>query len=240
MKLQFTLILILLVPVAGFTQMNSSWDIIAGVDYSNSILFAQRNTGLRNVAGVMNDSQQGKLNWRLGGNYNMRVGSNAFFKTGIRLASVGYVYANDNLTWGSEHNGMGGHSPDPDLPHSARFSFDYWFIEIPVAFRFERGNDKFSTYFEAGVSPSIYILSRQIIKIDNDKTIRFSQGNQFHQFNIIHLVGTFAWGINYNISERVQLFAQPTLRFHLTPIADSPIEEYLYNVGLEMGTRWKI
>jgi hypothetical protein len=236
---QITTFLILLLPFTGFPQMNSSWDIIAGVDYSNSILFAQRNTGLRNVAGVMNDNQQGKLNWRLGGNYNMKIGSNAFFKTGIRLASVGHKQGKDDLRWGSEWDGMGGFIFDPNLPHSYRNSHDYLFVEIPVAFRFERGNDKFSTFFEAGVSPSIYILSRQITKIDNDKTIRFSHGNQFHQFNIIHLVGTFAWGVNYNISESVQLFAQPTLRFHLTPISYSPIEEYLYNIGLEMGVRWK-
>lgn len=239
MKLQFTLILILLVPVAGFTQMNSSWDIIAGLDYSHSFLFANKSSGLRRNIKVLNDVRQGKINWRLGGNYNMRIGSNAFFKTGLRFASVGYVYANDNLTWGSEHNGMGGHTPDPNLPHSARFSYDYWFIEIPVAFRFERANNKFSTFIEIGLSPSAYLITKVSTKLDNEEKIEYRHGEQFHQINLIHLVSTFAFGANYNYSEKVQLFAQPTLRFHLTPIIDSPIKAFLYNTGLEMGVRFK-
>lgn len=230
MKLQFTVILVFLIQVAGFTQMNSSWDIIAGVDYSYRYLSATE-SGPQSVVKVRNEIESGKLNWRLGFNFNKRITVNTFFKTGLRLASVGYVYKKEDLTWGPN---------EPEPINTVRISDDFWFIEIPLVVRFENAKNKFSPFLEIGISPSVYLSTLVSTKYDSEKTIGFRRGVQFHEINNFHLVSTFAFGANYNYSEKVQFFAQPTLRFHLTRLVKAPVNAYLYNAGLEMGVRWRL
>ena len=218
--------------------MNSSWDIIAGVDYSNRFLYASSDSGLRDRLPDLNEFNQGKINWRLGGNYNKRLSENTYLKTGLRLASVGYVYKTGDIQWGSEHNGNGGYEPDPDL-ESIRFSYDYWFMELPIAIRFEKNNNKLSPFLEVGISPSIYLASLLTKKLDTPKETVLKRENDSAPINNFQLVSTFAFGANYNYTEKLQLFAQPTFRFHLTQLFRTPIKTHLYSAGLEMGVRWR-
>jgi hypothetical protein len=238
MKHWFRLILLACISSTGFAQMNSSWDIIAGVDYSNRFLYASHSSGLQGRLPDLNKYYQGKINWRLGANYNKKISGNTYFKSGMRLASVGYVYKTDDVQWGTEHNGMGGYEPDPDL-ESVRFSYDYWFIELPIAIRFFKPNGKFSPFLEVGISPSLYLASLLTKKIDTPKEIVFRRENELVRINNLQLVGTFAFGANYNYSDKLQFFAQPTFRLHLTQLFRTPLKTYLYSAGLEMGFRWR-
>lgn len=230
MKLCFTVLMLMCINATVFAQKNTSWDIIAGVDYSYRYLTAS-GSGPQSVVEVRNKIESGKLNWRLGFNYNKRLVNNTYLKTGLRLASVGYVYKLNDLSWGPN---------EPEPIKTVRVSDDHWFIEIPLVLRFEKSEKKFTSYWEIGLSPSVYLSTLVSRKYDNDKTILFIKGAQFHKFNTFHLVSTFAYGFNYNYSERIQYFAQPTLRLHVTQLVKAPLRAYLYNAGLEMGVRRRI
>lgn len=231
MKLHFTALLLFLLTVAGNSQMNSSWDIIAGVDYSYRYLTAGKNDSYQNFVDSRNNSERGKFNWRIGFNYNRRLVNNTFFKTGLRIASVGHTVIVDSLTTGV---------PDPAIPENSRIHYDNWYVEIPVVIRFEKeSNGKFSTFWELGLSPYIYLSTLEYRKFGSEKTLKFNKGGFSGQNYLFQLVGSVAFGVNYDYSENLQLFTQPCLRFHLTKLSQRLAREHLYNAGLELGVRWK-
>ena len=233
-----TLILLLSLPVLAFGQYNSSIGLIAGIEYSYRNLSAGSGNAVASlIAARRDDEETGKLNWRAGFNYNRRLSSRLFLKTGVRLASVGYEKENKSLQWPSEHNGAGGWAgPDPNLPRELRQTRDYWFLELPVAGRYELGGKKLTPFIEAGLSPTVYLTTRTKTVTDISTEVAFQSG-EVYNFNTWHLVGQLSFGFNCDIGERLQLFGQPTVRYHLTKLADAPVGEYLYNFGIEAGVR---
>ena len=241
MKEKFIAVLILIIPILGFGQINQTIDFISGIEYSYRNLTTSSEEGI--AVGMMenrDDKETGKINWRLGFNYNLRLSNKIFLKTGLRLASVGYKgEKKTGLRWGSEHDGMGGWIPDPNLPHEIQLVHDYWFTEIPIAGRIEINKKKLSPFFELGVSPSIYMTTRTKTITDIGTDSEFQNGD-VHNFNKLHVVGFLSFGMNYSLNDKFQIFGQPVFRYHLTKLADAPIGEYLFNYGLEIGIRKKI
>jgi len=226
------ILFIILLPVLGFSQVSPSIDLIAGLDYSYRTLNSELLDGNRT-------RETGKLNWRGGLNYNQPITSQFFLKTGLRLASVGYKGENNtDVRWPSENNG-GTWVPDPALPRELQLIYDYWFLEIPIAARWEMNNKKVIPFFELGIAPSIYMTTKTISKTELGRTTQLER-NSFPTFNKVHFVGLAAFGINYVISDYLQVFGQPTARYHITGTSRSSVNENLFNIGLELGLRKKL
>lgn len=241
MKIKFTVTLILIIPIFGFSQINQAIDFISGIEYSYRNLTTSSEEEI--VVEIMenrDDKESGRFNWRFGFNYNLRLSNKIFLKTGLRLASVGYKgKKKTGLRWGSEHDGMGGWIPDPNLPHEIQLVYDYWFTEIPIAGRFEINQKKLTPFFELGISPSIYMTTRIKSITDIGADSEFQNGD-VQNFNKFHVVGFISFGLNYALNDKFQIFGQPTFRYHITKLVDAPINEHLFNYGVEIGIRKKI
>lgn len=233
--------LVFVFPSLAFSQTNSSIDLIAGLEYSYRSLSTSSKEEI--VVGMLenrNDKESGKLNWRVGFNYNRRLSNKFHLKTGIRLASVGYEgEKKTGLRYASEFVTPELWVPDPSLPHEVQFIYDYWFAEIPIIGRFEFADRKVAPFLEFGIAPSVYVTTRTKTVTDLGTDVSFDDGVDAFNFNRFHLVGIFSVGVNFTVSEKMQLFGQPTFRYHLTQLADAAIEEHLFNYGLEIGVRRK-
>ncbi len=240
MKTYIFTFLIMILPILGFGQIKSSVDLMYGIDYTYRNLKTTSEDST--VLGIFEKRQaveKGKLNWRFGFNYNQRLTNKVYIKTGLRLASIGYKGEKQtDLRWPSENVG-GEYVFDPNLPHEVQLIYNYWFVEIPLALRFEYLDKKFTPFVEIGVSPSIFMTTKTISKTDIDTSSSFSKGNN-QNFNKFQMVGVVSMGMSYQISDKFQVFGQPSFRYHLTKLVDAPIEEKLYNYGLEIGIRMKI
>ena len=240
MKTLYIQLLLVIIPSLTFGQMNSSIDFIFGIESSFRTL---KNTSdddiVQSIIKGRNERELNNINWRFGFNYNKRLSPKFVLKTGIRLASVGYKDAKKiDLRWPSEI-GPNGYMFDPSLPHSLQLSRDYWFIEIPVAARFEFSNKKFSPFIELGVSPSVYLTTRTKTVTDIGTDVTYQKGGTA-DYNNMHLVGFTSFGVNYSLNEKFQLFGQGIYRYHFTKLVDAPISEHLYNYGLEVGVRRRL
>ena len=74
MKEKFIAVLILIIPILGFGQINQTIDFISGIEYSYRNLTTSSEEGI--AVGMMenrDDKETGKINWRLGFNYNLRL-----------------------------------------------------------------------------------------------------------------------------------------------------------------------
>jgi len=224
-------------PFLILAQGNSSFDLVGGIDYSFRQLSSDSEEQIVEVILDQREREEAKVNWRAGFNYNQQLTTKTFLKSGVRLASVGYRDQKlTGLMWGSEHDGTGGWTPDPSLPHEIQLSFNYLFVEIPIAFRYELGDKKVSPFVEAGIAPMVYMTTNTKRVTDIDVNNSFTRNTQ-DDFNKLHLAGTMSLGINYKLNDKLQIFGQAVGRYHFTKLYDAPIAEHLYNYGLEFGLR---
>ena len=239
MKTKIFLIL-LIIPAFAFSQVKSTIDFVSGIEYSYRILKTTNDELITNVILDNREGETGKINFRLGFNFNQRLSEKIFLKSGVRLASVGYKgEKRTGLIWGSEIDPNLGYQLDPNLPHESQFIHDYWFIEIPIIGRYEFNNRKITPFIEAGISPNVYITSKTKIKTDISSNVEFYDETKLN-FNRMHLAVNLSFGLNYQLSPKWILFGQPVFRYHFTKLVEAPIKEYLYNYGIELGARMKI
>ena len=160
-------------------------------------------------------------------------------KSGVRLASVGYKDKKLNdVRWPSEI-GPEGYVNDPTLPNEMQVFTDYWFIEIPLAVRYEFSSPKLSPFIELGISPSYYLTTRT--KTETELYTNVDSNRGFNSdFSNVHMVGVASVGVNYNINSKFQFFGQATFRRHFTRLVEAPVSEHLYNYGTEFGVRMRI
>ena len=241
MKMKLIVILLFIAPIVGFSQINQSIDFVGGIDYSyRNLTTSSDDETIQERLDNLDEKESGKLNWRIGFNYNRKIAKQWFLRTGLRLASVGFKgEKRTDLRWAGEHDGMGGWIPNPSLIHEIQFVNDYWFAEIPIAGRFELNEKKLTSFFELGIAPSIYLTTRTQEITDLGTTTKFSNNNT-PELEKVHLVGFIAFGLNYSINDKFQFFGQPTFRYHTTRLIEGQIEEHLLNYGIELGIRRKI
>ena len=237
MKATYTTLLLLFLPFFAMSQMNSSIDFIAGIDYSYRHISANSSElQIPLILDSRNKNERGKFNWRFGINYNHQLSNKIYLKTGLRLASVGYSLIDlDGVKYPNEHNGMGGHDPTigGDPLSSVSLLEDFLFVEVPIAARYEINTKKLAPFIELGLAPSYYIGTLQTSILDSERTVDHTVGNA----QKLNFVGLISFGMNYNYSDTIQAFAQPTIRYHFTKLIDAKINENLYNAGIEIGVR---
>ena len=99
-----------LFPLFTYSQLNSSLDLIGGIEYGYRNLSS---SSVPVVVSVRDDIEIGKINFRIGFNYNKRLSEKIFFKTGLRFAISGYKNRENELRFGDQQ--IGG-AFEPSIP----------------------------------------------------------------------------------------------------------------------------
>lgn len=185
---------------------------------------------------IRNKRERSNLNSRIGFNFNQKLSENYFLKTGIRIARLGYSIKvpTEDLRWPSQINNP--NDPGEDIG-DAKFYYNYLFIEVPVTIRFEGKKKRFTPYIEAGFSPMWLLQYSSVTVKDSVTNVSFCQPYNA-DFNNFQVAAILSFGFNYQYNETIQLFGQPTLRYHFTKLVEAPVSEFLYSAGLEFGFRW--
>lgn len=231
MKLQSIFLSFLLIPTFLFCQKKSSIDIIGSADYSYRSLSDRGEDGplgsvpdiLQNVINERQDNELGRIKARVGFNYNGQLNQKLFFKTGIRLASIGWVEFRD----------------DPLSTVMIKNATEHFFVDVPIAIRYELPQENFSFFIEVGLSPNIYLQTRTR-DVFNDEVVKQNVDRVDFGFNRFHLVGSLSVGLNYDLNDKWQIFGQPIARYHFTSLVNKDtgiFKENLYTIGFEFGVR---
>jgi Outer membrane protein beta-barrel domain len=219
------LLMAFLFPLMLIAQIKSSISGIMGIDYTNRVL---NNPAFKD--------ETGKLNYRVGANYNRKITEKIWLEMGLRAAFQGYNGLKlKNLTWASELNPTTGvFTRDPTLPHEVQLINNYLFLEMPIGIRYEFKQPKLKTYVAVGLSPNIYLTThvKTITDLGSDNKFQQTEG-----INKVTFSANIGFGFDYALNDTYQAFAQPSFRYHFTSFSAGPIKEYLYNFGLELGIR---
>jgi len=231
MKTTLIATLVFMIPFLSFSQTKMSIDLIGGMDYSHRSLSAPgEDRDLMLIIGFRDNNEIGNLGWRAGVNYNLSLTSKIFLRTGLRFANVGYQEKKRELRFGA---------PEPGLPTEVQMTYNYLFTEIPIVIRYEINHKKLSPFVELGILSSIFMGARLRTKTNLGSDTESLKSDIYH-FRRVHEVGFISFGLNYALNDNFQLFGQPAFRYHFTAITDSPVEERLYNFGIEVGVRRKL
>ena len=206
-------------PLFLSAQSNSKIELLGSLDYSYRF----------NKGSIL--SQKGKINSHFEVNYFQKLKSKLWLKIGIGFASEGYKSKMNALQFGDALS-TGGISADPLAGESVQF---FHFLEVPFSLHFDFSEKKLKPFFEFGLVPMYYLQSITKIKLDGE-----SHKERIEQERIINdfqLATKLAFGFSYSFNEKWEMVVQPNFRYHLNKIADAPVKEHLWSVGLAVGMR---
>lgn len=219
MKKIFTYFFLSIIPFISHAQFDYTLDFVTSLDH-NTI---DSNT-------PSEDSP--RYNYRIGGNFSIRIFDNIMFKTGLRYAQVGYEFKREFRILGRPDSG-GFYSYTIGIRRDVA---DQRFIEIPLISRYESGSRKLSFFFEFGLSPHIYLSSEYRVTTDIDTTIDGGDDTLIGGKRFL-LALVLGGGINYTATEKVQLFIQPTFRSYASNTSNFAENVKVSSIGLEIGIR---
>ncbi len=232
------LFLVCLFLQSGKTQENNnSIDLVFGVDFSNRNLklIEEGNSRSMSIIDLREGLERPSINFgRIGFNFNQLVSKQFILKTGLRYAKIGYE------TKEIMPIGINQWTTDNTLQQKwIRFKYQYHFLELPLMLRYKIGSKKLSPFIEAGISAN-YFIGTNTKSIDEfgKENGDFDELTEYHK---IKLVGLIALGMDYILNTKYDLFFQINSRYHFTETvkADTPINENLYELGIEIGGRYK-
>lgn len=233
----YFLILIIFSTSTLFAQHKLSVAPIFSTDYSFRTLSSDANN--QPMIDSRNSNEIPKIGFRVGTDFHYKISKKISIKTGMRFASAGYQNKKiEDINWASEYNALTGITTnDPSLPHELQHKYKYYFIEIPLAIRYNIGHKKLSYYIEAGLSAMLYTNNR--IKQVTDIDVKYDK-ERVANFNHFSLSTSVSIGLQYQLNKKIVPFIQPIFRYGITPINDNPIKMNLHSLGCEFGFRYSL
>jgi hypothetical protein len=158
----------------------------------------------------------------LGYNFNERFG----FQTGIQYANRGFSTKKIDIA---------GSLMDPVIPESLKYNYNYHYLEIPAKVNFSFGENQIRLTTSAGLSSAFLIKqSRTFIGYYKDTTTRqvFISNDPYNRFN---LFATISAGFEMHISPIISIKVEPTFRYGLLKITETPVSGHWYSGGLNVS-----
>jgi hypothetical protein len=155
-------------------------------------------------------------------NFNERFG----FQTGIQYANRGFSTKKIDIA---------GSLMDPVIPESLKYNYNYHYLEIPAKVNFSFGENQIRLTTSAGLSSAFLIKqSRTFIGYYKDTTTRqvFISNDAYNRFN---LFATISAGLEMRFNPIMSIKVEPTFRYGLLKITDTPVSGHWYSGGLNVS-----
>lgn len=225
------------VPTLLSAQGKVSIDVLGSFEVSNRNLSnSSEDEFVIDIFEKRQREESSKPNYRTGLNVNVQLNKKLWIKSGFRFASVGYKSKTQyDLVYPDEYDPVTGEPIfQPSLPREVRYTYNYWFLELPVMARYIFSPKKFVPYAELGFSGIYYLTTRTRYTTETEDLVYRLES----PVNSVYMVtANLGIGINVYVGPRSQMFIQPNFRYHLSSTAQAPLKEHLFNVGTEVGYR---
>jgi hypothetical protein len=183
---------------------------------------------------------------KLGYSSGLLICYNAFkhvgFETGIQYSSKGEKLINSNLTYGDILDPRQGFYTQGATATKVIITSNYNYIDIPLRAIFTFGTKKVQFISSFGVTTNIFINATQksIIEYENADTERKKQTQVYNNFKSVNISPTINIGFDYRFSKKMNLRVEPTFRYGLIKIIDTPVTAYLWSAGLNITCYYRI
>ena len=173
------------------------------------------------------DIEKAKFGYTTGFNVVFNFSDLLGLETGVQYSNRGYKTKEQNLTY---------FPPNPALPDKAITNYSYQYIGIPLKAKFSFGKNKARFISSAGFVTNFLINVKQSIdyKYPDGKTDKKTQ-SLTAGYNKIDISPIVSIGIDYQLTDKIHLSAEPAFRFGLNRTKDVTVREKLWNAGLAFG-----
>lgn len=217
--------------VAGQKPKQSN-KITIGFSFSPDYSFRTlKNDGGNNSTDLViksrNDIEKAKFGYTTGFNVTFNFSSLIGFETGVQYSNKGYKTIEQHLIY---------FPPAPASPDRVTTIYSYQYIGIPLKAKFAFGKSKARFIASAGVITNFLIDIKQSInyKYSDGRTEKKNQSST-SGFNKVDISPMVSIVVDYQITNKIHLSAEPTFRFGLIKTKDAPVKENLWSAGLVLG-----
>ncbi|MGI8893874.1 MAG: outer membrane beta-barrel protein [Bacteroidia bacterium] len=188
------------------------------------------------IKSLMDKSEDPKFGYTGGLNLQYKISQRFAFEGGVQYSNKGYAFKQTELTYGNmvdpryefEYQIVDG------APSKIKILNNFHYLDIPLRYILHAGKGKIQFIASAGLTTNILLkVTRTIIvEYEDGKVDRKTETNNHTNYKKIILSPAVSAGINYKISERFNISAEPTFRYGVMKIIDVPITSYLWSGGL--------
>ena len=208
-------------------------DVYSGIGYG----FRYNVDLLSNGVTTDLDDDTGRINWRAGIAVNREVGENWFLRVGLGVSSMGYRPVNiDNVDGSTEIDPLFIELDDPTIYEEIKLANTFAYVELPIAVRYEFGQEGIRTFAEAGLLPGFLASTKTKLYLNDERASINRLVDQFQsEFSFGVLVSV---GVTFPLKENTDLYLQPSFIQHLTDTQEIPFRLSLWEAGLQAGVRY--
>ncbi len=126
---------------------------------------------------------------------------------------------NNDLRWPSEHDGMGGWTPNPSLPHQSETKTSYFFLDWQLGLKYIAIQRKLSVFIMPYFESNFLVdhQSRQKLTYDDGHTesIPTSDFDRYDGLRKTNFSVGFGVGVQYPIAPRLCFYLMPQVEYML-------------------------
>jgi opacity protein-like surface antigen len=223
-------------PLASFclpVDSTKAKKIDIGFSYSSDYCYRTLKADASNkwIADSRNEMEIPKIGYTVGLNLAYKLNTKLVVEAGVLFSDKGEKTRKISYT----------ESASGQSERYTIYKYHYNYLDIPIKVNYYFPIGKFKLYATAGVSTNIF-LNEKITTVQGHSFSDAEKNtvNTYSKFSRINLSMLIGAGLNYNVSEKMFLKAEPIYTRSITSIVNAPVKSYLYSVGLNLGVYYKL
>jgi len=217
-----------------------------GVNFSPDYCYrtlrnASGDPDIDNFINHLNSAERPKYSFTSGIALSYNLKSIFVLEAGIQYSNKGFGLFKENIRFPSDIDPMNINNNNNNGPQTdLKLLYNFHYLDIPLRALAIIGNGKFRIVAGAGLSTGILLKANitQIMKTEGEKREK-KKADQGYSFNRINISPLISVGIDYTVTDKLNLRCEPIVRYGAIQIIDAPVTSYLWNVGMSFSCYYK-
>jgi len=209
-------------------------------DYCYRTLFNNNSSNISNIIiESRNNRETAKIGYTIGSNFIYNFNKRIGIGLGVLFSNNGYQTTTSGFTFGDMVNAQQGFtlsSTDPSIPRSLTSVDNLYYLDFPFKFTLTFGSKKLRFITSLGFSTNLLITASTTTTTEyNDGSIKKTTQASNDPYNRVNFSPTLSFGPEFKIKNRSFIRVEPSFKYGILNIIDSPITAKLWSAGLNIS-----
>lgn len=199
------------------------------------------------IIGSRNEREEPRMCWSAALFASYRLSERFALESGIGYALLGWQVSidRDKMTFGDwiypRRDFTYSVGTGVEIPKLFTFRDNFHYAIVPLRATISLGNGRWRWISGLGMEAAFLLEAdlTSVFKYD-DGSVERERTNAPEEFRPFGVFAVASTGANWSLTDRIDLRAEPTVRYGLTRLVDAPISAHLWSAGLSLGcsVRW--
>jgi hypothetical protein len=183
------------------------------------------------------------LGFTVSGQITKRFPGNFGIGLGLQYAKRCYKSVHNELTYGDMIDPRKGfiYDTDTSVPVAITLVYHFNYVDMPIQLNYFIGKRKIKGVVSLGGSLNYLVNDRTcILKTMADGSKATSKSERLSDFRPFNFTPQLSAGVEWSLNDKSSIRVEPIARYGVMKIADTPITEYLWSYGLNIGYHFKL